>query len=111
MPNATSFNNEAGDAALRVARDVDNVAAAAREAILVRGFERTQPPVARIHDELSLLDLPRLRRLHLVAPVVPGIFGELRRRERDGIGTRERDRLARRADDHARRHGAVSLEM
>src|SRR3954468_14112741 len=111
MPHPTCLDDETRDAPFRVACDIDDVAAATREAILIRGFERTQPPVVRIHDELSLLDLPRLRRLHLVAPVVPGILDELRRRERDRVGTREGDRLARRANDHARRHGAVSLEM
>src|SRR3954470_9222877 len=111
MPHATRLDDEARDASLRVASDIDDIAAAAREAILVRRFERAEPPVARIHDELSLLDLPRLRRLYLVAPIVPRVLGELRCGERDGVGTREGDCLARRADDHARRHGAVSLEM
>src|SRR2546423_4244581 len=109
MPNAPRLEHEASDAPLRVTHHVDH-GAAAREAVLVRGLEHAQTPVVHVEDELPLLDLPGVRRIYLVAPVIARVLGELRRCECGGVGARVGHRLRCRADDHARRAGRVSLE-
>ena len=93
--------------ALRVALDIDHTAAA-REAVLVRRLEHAEAPVVHVEHELLFLDLPRVRRVHLVASVIARVLSELRRRECDGVGARVRHCLRRRAHNHARRGCGVS---
>ena len=80
MPNAPCLDDEATDAPFRVTLHVDH-AAAAREAVLVARLEHAEAPIARVHGELPLLDLPRMRRVDLVASVVACVLGEIRGRK------------------------------
>src|SRR4026209_1615423 len=90
MPDAARLDCEAGDAPLRVALHVDDVAVAC-EPILVRRLPYTPAPTAHVHDELVLLDLPDVRVFHFAVVIAARVLGELRRRESGGIRPHEGD--------------------
>src|SRR5689334_19687968 len=110
VPNAPGLDLESRDPPLRVALHVDHVAAA-REAVLVTRLEHAEAPVVRVDGEMVLFDLPRVRRLHLVAAIVARVLGELRRRDNGRVRAREHHRFPGCADDHARRCRGVALEV
>src|SRR5688572_12730054 len=110
VPDATSLDNETGNAPPRVTLRVDHTATAG-EAVLVGGLEHADAPIVRVQHELPLLDLPRMRRVDLVTPVVAGVLRQLCGRELGGISARERHFFSRRANDHVGRGVALEADL